>query len=181
MKLTDFFDTYEDYSELIEPKAVALAKEYRLVTKQVKRQFKYIATIKDEYLQHFMLRWFQLGTLYQRLLDIRKELKKIKFSYMLAQVQFKKKDPKEFKPLAIEQAKQIKVETILDEITKRVFHDTYLCPLHNEKSGSLKVYRNNNTWYCFGCCKGGSVIDLVMKHYDMSLSDAVTWLVGGLG
>ena len=37
-----------------------------------------------------------------------------------------------------------------------------LCPLHNEKTPSFTVYPNNNTWHCFGCGAGGSVIDFVM-------------------
>lgn len=35
-----------------------------------------------------------------------------------------------------------------------------LCPLHGEKSPSLKLYPNTNTFHCFGCGAGTSVIDL---------------------
>lgn len=35
-----------------------------------------------------------------------------------------------------------------------------LCPLHGEKSPSLKLYTNTNTFHCFGCGAGTSAIDL---------------------
>ena len=42
------------------------------------------------------------------------------------------------------------------------------CPFHaGDRDASLKVYPEQNSWHCFGCGKGGSVIDFVMEmeHY----------------
>ena len=36
------------------------------------------------------------------------------------------------------------------------------CPIHGEKTPSCKIYHNTNSFYCFGCHKGGSPIDFVM-------------------
>ena len=46
------------------------------------------------------------------------------------------------------------------------------CPFHGEKTGSLKVYDGDRGWHCFGCHKGGSVIDFVMELYGLSLLEA---------
>lgn len=46
------------------------------------------------------------------------------------------------------------------------------CPLHHEKTASLKLY-SNGSWHCFGCNRGGSSIDLVAALYDLSPLDAV--------
>ena len=46
------------------------------------------------------------------------------------------------------------------------------CPFHGEKTGSLKVYDGDRGWHCFGCHKGGSVIDFVMELYGLSVLDA---------
>ena len=46
------------------------------------------------------------------------------------------------------------------------------CPFHNEKTGSLKIYPGEGGWHCFGCGEGGSVIDFVMKLYDLDFRQA---------
>lgn len=50
------------------------------------------------------------------------------------------------------------------------------CPLHGEKTGSMKLYPGSRGWYCFGCHQGGSVIDLVMLYYGLDLAGAVELL-----
>lgn len=50
------------------------------------------------------------------------------------------------------------------------------CPLHGEKTGSMKLYPGSRGWYCFGCHQGGSVIDLVMAYYGMDLRGAIEFL-----
>ena len=50
------------------------------------------------------------------------------------------------------------------------------CPIHGEKTGSMKVYPGNRGWYCFGCHQGGSVIDLAMLYYGVDLKEAVRTL-----
>jgi DNA primase len=36
-----------------------------------------------------------------------------------------------------------------------------LCPLHADKQPSLTIYVEQQTWWCFGCRKGGDVVDAV--------------------
>lgn len=55
--------------------------------------------------------------------------------------------------------------------TKRGF---MCCPFHGEKEPSLKVYPGTKGWHCFGCGKGGSVIDFVMEHEGCDFRTAVT-------
>ena len=47
-----------------------------------------------------------------------------------------------------------------------------LCPLHKEKSPSFTIYPNNNSWHCFGCKAGGSVIDFIMAYYGLNALEA---------
>ena len=47
------------------------------------------------------------------------------------------------------------------------------CPFHGEKEPSLKVYKNTRGWHCFGCERGGSVIDFVMEHENCTFPAAV--------
>ena len=47
------------------------------------------------------------------------------------------------------------------------------CPFHGEKAPSLKVYKDTGGWHCFGCGRGGSVIDFVMEHEQCDFRTAV--------
>lgn len=50
------------------------------------------------------------------------------------------------------------------------------CPFHQEDTPSLKVYPENKGWHCFGCGRGGSVIDFVMALFDLNFSQALVRL-----
>jgi hypothetical protein len=47
-----------------------------------------------------------------------------------------------------------------------------LCPIHNEKTPSFTVYPSSNSWHCFGCGVGGSVIDFIMVYYGLGPLEA---------
>ena len=47
------------------------------------------------------------------------------------------------------------------------------CPFHHDHSPSLNLYRDKRGWYCFVCNEGGSVIDFVMKLFNLSFKDAM--------
>lgn len=46
------------------------------------------------------------------------------------------------------------------------------CPFHNEKTASMKVYDGTRGYYCFGCHKGGDVINLVQGYFGLQFVDA---------
>lgn len=50
------------------------------------------------------------------------------------------------------------------------------CPFHNEKTPSLHWY-GSNRWKCFGCSAGGDVVDFVMKRDNLSLTEAIDFLL----
>ncbi len=47
-----------------------------------------------------------------------------------------------------------------------------LCPFHGDTDASLKIYEGDRGWHCFGCQRGGSVIDFVMLMDNLAFSDA---------
>ncbi len=56
-----------------------------------------------------------------------------------------------------------------------------LCPFHSEKSPSLTVYPQDNSFYCFGCGAGGDAITFVRKRENLDYPDAVEFLANRAG
>lgn len=52
-----------------------------------------------------------------------------------------------------------------------------ICPFHNENTPSFSITPSKNSWYCFGCGNGGSIIDFVMKYKKISFTKAVSVLL----
>lgn len=56
------------------------------------------------------------------------------------------------------------------------------CPFHQgDHTASLKIYDGTGGWHCFGCHKGGSVIDFVMQLFDLNFRQAVVRLNSDFG
>lgn len=48
------------------------------------------------------------------------------------------------------------------------------CPFHKgDNHGSLKLYPGDRGWCCFGCRRGGSVINFVMELFGLNFSQAI--------
>lgn len=56
-----------------------------------------------------------------------------------------------------------------------------LCPFHSEKTGSFSVAPDKGIYYCFGCHKGGGVINFIMEIEGLDYPDAVRFLAKRAG
>lgn len=78
----------------------------------------------------------------------------------------------------IDLADQVKSLVTIQEVAEHYgFHPNragYICcPFHNEKTASMKLYSGQRGFHCFGCGVGGSVIDFVMKLFDVPFRQAI--------
>ncbi len=64
----------------------------------------------------------------------------------------------------------VDINTAAEYYGLNVRKDTALCPFHNEKTGSLKLYHDH--FYCFGCGAHGDVIKLTGKLLGLSPIDS---------
>lgn len=53
------------------------------------------------------------------------------------------------------------------------------CPFHHDTNPSLHIYPEQNRYHCYGCGKGGDVIDFVMSYLKCGFKEAVIYLNGG--
>lgn len=70
----------------------------------------------------------------------------------------------------------------MDEVARRYgFHPDRAgfirCPFHQgDHTASLKIYSGNRGWHCFGCNRGGTVIDFAMQLFNLNFSQAIVRL-----
>ena len=75
-------------------------------------------------------------------------------------------------PEAIKAAKEYPMESLI-KLNKANFA---LCPFHNERTASFKVFKDNN-WRCFGCGERGDTIDFIQKKENIGFEEAVKKLL----
>lgn len=83
---------------------------------------------------------------------------------------------------------EVKARTnIIDVIGARVTlkkagrHWKALCPFHSEKTPSFIVSPERQSWKCFGCGRGGSVLDFVMESEHVDFVEALETLAEKAG
>lgn len=55
------------------------------------------------------------------------------------------------------------------------------CPIHGERTASLKFYGDTGGWYCFGCGKGGDAVRLYEEMYHVEAVEAARMLAAAFG
>lgn len=94
--------------------------------------------------------------------------------------------PESRPPLAMEIRMDLG-KTIRESVSTKAFcesvgivldrHGNCLCPFHSDTNKSLKVYNDpSRGWTCFGCHRGGTVIDFAMLWYGIDFKQAVVRL-----
>ena len=78
----------------------------------------------------------------------------------------------------IERAKKVPIESLyIGDLLKHGKRAIGICPFHKEKTSSFTAYLDQNSWWCYGCNSGGSVVDFVMKQNDIDFLSAVKHLI----
>lgn len=70
----------------------------------------------------------------------------------------------------------VSMDQILSLYGYKTKHGFMVCPFHGDTDPSMKIYTGRNGhsgWHCFGCQRGGSVIDFVQEHEGCDFRTAV--------
>ena len=82
----------------------------------------------------------------------------------------------------IDQIKEdVNIINLAQEMGYELNGNKILCPFHSEKTASCHLYESDNSFFCFGCRKRGSVIDLYLQKKNLSFLDASKDLARKLG
>lgn len=86
---------------------------------------------------------------------------------------------------AVEELKQLDLVKFIGQYTKlKKTGNLYqgLCVLHPDSdTPSLTVYPDSNSYYCFGCKSGGSIIEFVKDYYNYDFHEAIAYLADQAG
>ena len=58
---------------------------------------------------------------------------------------------------------------------------TCVCPFHSEKTASMVVYEDTQSFYCFGCGAGGDVITFIRRIENLDYVEAIRFLASRVG
>lgn len=70
-------------------------------------------------------------------------------------------------------AKRIPIDSLIE-----VRNGFARCPLHTDKTPSVKVYKEQNKWHCFSCGAHGDSVDIIMAINGIGTAEAIKVLVG---
>lgn len=76
------------------------------------------------------------------------------------------------------------IETIISsyvQVKRQGRNRACLCPFHSEKTPSMVIYNDTQSFYCFGCGAGGDVISFIMKIENLEYIEAVKFLADRVG
>ena len=65
------------------------------------------------------------------------------------------------------------ITTLLQHLGLEPRHGFICCPFHQDDTASCRIYPHTDTFYCFGCGKGGNVIDFAMSWYQLGFMPAM--------
>lgn len=70
------------------------------------------------------------------------------------------------------------VDVVSDFVSLKRRGSSYLglCPFHNERTPSFSVSKSKNICKCFSCGKGGSPVNFIMEHEQMTYNEALRYL-----
>lgn len=64
---------------------------------------------------------------------------------------------------------------IANFITSEIRNNQTVCPFadHDDSTPSFRIYKSSNSYYCFGCKKGGDNIDFIQNLYGKDFKGAI--------
>ena len=131
--------------------------EYKLEMRDVDSELLIIQRKKANEFDKDVLSFYKLKIqlIEMKKTDIQKKIDK--WQKVKDKLHIKKSVKENMEEFNMEAIKQIPIEDIIDDepTYQSSTRAKYRCPIHEERTASFVVYRDSNTWYCFGSCASG--------------------------
>lgn len=103
---------------------------------------------------------------------IRKTIRRSK-KFVMSERKFKKERPKSYRKI-----NQILISDLYDFGYDMRSEISVVCmlPGHQDSKASFRYNRDKNIFYCFGCGKGGNIVDFLMAYKGLSENEAIRLL-----
>ncbi len=79
--------------------------------------------------------------------------------------------------IKIQRSKEIDIRKVVEYLGLEVkSNDILRCPFHQDKTPSLKLYRKENRFKCYGCNASGDSITFVRKFQNVGFLEAIDFI-----
>jgi hypothetical protein len=181
-ELIEAFDKHE-VAEILKPLVLEnsqrlkrLKKERKLLEERLDKEY---SSNSNELNRYFVLTWWDVSHKTE-IKDVERLLKVQSRQYVKAKNLAPKIVNNHLKwQEKVERAKEASIVDIAQqyaEVKRAGRRFTMLCPLHEEKTPSLVLYPDSNSFHCFGCKKGGDVIQFYIELHNVPFKEAVNYL-----
>jgi len=170
-----FFTDYREADTLFQIKLSGWEKKRQMLRDQIKRLYKeYINNIEHPFTRYFQVEILKFSPLMKEFETVLGQINRLKRLRVLAKRAFNLalKGESDFEE-RVGLARGKSIEEVVGAHAKRGRGGFYFCPLHGEKTASLKIYPETNSFYCFGCHVGGDSIKFVQLVNKCDFKTAV--------
>lgn len=174
----EWVQLFPEILSLLPEKIACLETEKELVHDAILSKLSYIKeNVRDDFAYFFCREWVKWREGSQ-LLAIEKELSNLR-SYLKIEITASTSKDNTWEE-KVHLAAEVPIEGVISRFCKLSKCGKYfrgLCPFHSESNPSFVVYPLTNSCWCFGCNKGGDVINFVRLYLNMRFSEAVKYLL----
>lgn len=170
----ELMEIFPEAKEVVPPKIKEYEKERGVLLSLLKNKLTEIKNISDPFSKFFWREWVKINE-GQELLETDKNIARLK---RLLSVGQNKHIRGQLTKDQIERALAHPIEHLMEQETRNTGKNLISrCPFHQDKNPSFYIYPETNSFYCFGCNKGGNVINFTEIKYGYSFKQAVEYLI----
>jgi len=158
----------KDFMEYIEDTKWRLDFEKHVYNQKLKKRLKSLWMI-SEITEFFIVEFYRLFHWWAELKMAENYIER--YSYLHRRKHHSENSQYQKKSLDIH---DVEIERVISMYTdiKGSMNRNILCPLHKEKSPSFRIFKNTNSFYCYGCNAWGNALNFISLAENITTKEA---------